>query len=55
MIVISDHSQAPVEERIRLDRAFSDFDVATQNAASTIGAEVALSPSQRAAMVYIAR
>jgi Type I phosphodiesterase / nucleotide pyrophosphatase len=52
VIVMSDHSQAPVEERIRLDRAFADFDVATQNAGSTIGAEVALSPSQRAAMIY---
>ena len=52
VIVTSDHSQAAVEERIRLDRAFVDFDVATQNAGSTIGAEVALSPAQRAAMVY---
>jgi hypothetical protein len=52
VIVTSDHSQAAVEDRIRLDRAFADFDVATQNAASAIGAEVALSPAQRAAMVY---
>jgi predicted AlkP superfamily pyrophosphatase or phosphodiesterase len=53
VIVASDHSQAAVEERIRLDRAFSDFDVAAQTAASAIGAEVALSPAQRAAMVYV--
>jgi len=53
VIVTSDHSQAAVEERIRLDRAFGDFDVATQTASSTIGAEVALSPAQRAAMVYV--
>ena len=52
VIVASDHSQAPVEERIRLDRAFAEFDVATQSAASAIGAEVALSPAQRSAMVY---
>ncbi len=52
VIVTSDHSQAAVEDRIRLDRAFADFDVATQNAASAIGAEVALSPAQRSAMVY---
>jgi predicted AlkP superfamily pyrophosphatase or phosphodiesterase len=52
VIVTSDHSQAAVEERIRLDRAFAEFDVATQSAASTIGAEVALSPAQRSAMVY---
>jgi hypothetical protein len=53
VIVTSDHSQAAVEERIRLDRAFADFDVATQTAASSIGAEVALSPAQRAAMIYV--
>jgi hypothetical protein len=52
VIVSSDHSQAAVEDRIRLDRAFAEFDVATQNAASAIGAEVALSPGQRSAMVY---
>jgi predicted AlkP superfamily pyrophosphatase or phosphodiesterase len=52
VIVASDHSQAAVEERIRLDRAFAEFDVATQSAASSIGAEVALSPAQRSAMVY---
>ena len=52
VIVTSDHSQAAVEERIRLDRAFADFDVATQSAARSAGAEVALSPAQRAAMIY---
>jgi predicted AlkP superfamily pyrophosphatase or phosphodiesterase len=52
VIVASDHSQAAVEDRIRLDRAFAEFDVATQSAASTIGAEVALSPAQRSAMIY---
>jgi hypothetical protein len=52
VIVTSDHSQAAVEDRIRLDRAFADFDVAAQSAASAIGAEVALSPAQRSAMVY---
>src|ERR1700756_3641931 len=29
VIVASDHSQAAVEDRIRLDRAFADFDIAT--------------------------
>src|SRR5579875_3569871 len=52
VIVTSDHSQAPVEERIRLDQAFEDFDVATPSQSRSIGAEVALSPAQRAAMVY---
>src|SRR5207248_2606981 len=52
IIVTSDHSQASVEERIRLDRAFADFDVATPTPSRSIGAEVALSPAQRAAMIY---
>jgi hypothetical protein len=52
VIVTSDHSQAAVEERIRLDHAFAEFDVATRSAARSVGAEVALSPAQRAAMIY---
>ena len=52
MIVSSDHSQAPVEERIRLDEAFADFDVATPSPSRSIGAEIALSPAQRSAMIY---
>jgi hypothetical protein len=52
IIVTSDHSQAAVEERIRLDTAFADFDVATPNSSRSIGAEVALSPAQRSAMIY---
>jgi hypothetical protein len=35
-----------------LDRAFAEFDVATRSAARSVGAEVALSPAQRAAMIY---
>jgi hypothetical protein len=53
MVVISDHSQAPVEQRIRLDLAFADFDVATPSPSRSVGAEVALSPAQRSAMVYV--
>jgi predicted AlkP superfamily pyrophosphatase or phosphodiesterase len=52
IIVTSDHSQAVVEERIRLAQAFADFDVATPSASRSIGAEVALSPAQRSAMIY---
>ncbi len=52
VIVASDHSQAPVEERIRLDQAFADYDVATPSPSRSIGAEVALSPAQRSAMIY---
>ena len=52
VIVTSDHSQAAVEERIRLDRAFGDFEVALPAPARSVAAEVALSPAQRAAMIY---
>ena len=52
VIVCSDHSQAAVEERIRLDEAFAEFDVATPSARASVGAEVALSPAQRSAMIY---
>ena len=52
VIVCSDHSQAPVEERIRLDVAFEDFDVARPSAARSAAAELALSPAQRSAMIY---
>jgi predicted AlkP superfamily pyrophosphatase or phosphodiesterase len=55
VVVCSDHSQAPVEKRIRLDLAFSDFAVATPSPSRSSGPsapEVALSPAQRSAMVY---
>ncbi len=53
VIVASDHSQAAVEERIRLDEAFEAFEVATPNPSRSINPELALSPAQRAAMVYV--
>jgi predicted AlkP superfamily pyrophosphatase or phosphodiesterase len=53
VIVCSDHSQASVEARVRLDHAFADFHVATPSASRSIGAEVALSPAQRSAMIYV--
>ncbi len=52
VIVCSDHSQATVEERIRLDYALADFDVATPSPSRSIGAELAICPGQRAAMIY---
>ncbi len=52
VIVTSDHSQAPVEERIRLDHAFAEFDVATPGSARARTGDIALSPAQRAAMIY---
>ncbi len=53
VVVTSDHSQALVEERIRLDLALADFHVATPSASASLGAELALSPSQRSAMIYV--
>ena len=53
VVVLSDHSQAAVEQRIRLDLAFAEFDVATPSPQGSIGAELALSPAQRSAMIYV--
>ena len=53
VILLSDHSQAAVEERIQLDLAFEEFEVATPGSSRSDGAEVALSPAQRSAMVYV--
>ncbi len=52
IIVTSDHSQAAVEERIRFDRAFADFDVASPSSSRSASSEIALSPAQRSAMIY---
>jgi predicted AlkP superfamily pyrophosphatase or phosphodiesterase len=53
VIVTSDHSQALVEDSIRLDLALTDFHVATPSASKSVGAELALCPSSRAAMIYV--
>jgi hypothetical protein len=41
-----------VEERIRLDLAFADFEVAKPSAGRPVGGEIAISPAQRSAMIY---
>jgi predicted AlkP superfamily pyrophosphatase or phosphodiesterase len=53
VIVASDHSQASVEDRIRLDYGFEDFEVANPGGSRPATGEVALSPAQRAAMIYV--
>ncbi len=53
VVVTSDHSQALVEARIRLDFALADFHVATPSASASVGADLALSPAQRSAMIYV--
>ncbi len=52
VVVTSDHSQALVDGRIRLDLALARFHVASPSAIRSVGAELALSPSQRSAMIY---
>ena len=52
VVVCSDHSQATVEARIRLEDALTDFHVASPSAARSVGAEIAYSPAQRSAMIY---
>ena len=53
VVVCSDHSQAAVEERIRLEQVFSEFEVATPNPSRSLNPEIAISPAQRSAMLYV--
>jgi hypothetical protein len=53
MIVLADHSHAAVEQRIQLADAFADWDVARPNGARAGDGRIALSPAQRAAMIYV--
>jgi predicted AlkP superfamily pyrophosphatase or phosphodiesterase len=52
VIVCSDHSQAAVEARIKLDDALEEFHIASPSASRSVGAELAVSPAQRSAMIY---
>lgn len=53
MIVVADHSHAPVEQSIDLFAALKDFDLTGPAAAKADEGEIAVCPSQRAAMVYV--
>ena len=52
LIVVADHSHAPVERVIAFFEAFGDYAVLPASGAGAADAEIALCPSQRAAMVY---
>jgi hypothetical protein len=52
VIVLADHSHAPVEREIDLAAAFAGWDVLQPSGARAGDAEVALCPAQRSAMVY---
>jgi Type I phosphodiesterase / nucleotide pyrophosphatase len=52
VIVVADHSHAPVEQRADLAAAFEAFHVLGPTGADREEAEIALCPAQRAAMIY---
>jgi hypothetical protein len=53
VMVISDHSQIAVVDRVNLGAALADFDVLTAFDGRIEGKEIAVCPSQRSAQVYV--
>ena len=53
VIVMSDHSQSPVEETINLATHLGDWKVLTPSDAAPDEAEIAVCPGARSAMVYV--
>lgn len=53
MVVMSDHSQIAVVDRVNLGDALSGFDVITPFDARVDGKEIAICPSQRSAQIYV--
>lgn len=53
MVVMADHSHTQVEQRIRLDAAFADWSIARPEGAGATDGEIAISPAQRSAMIYV--
>lgn len=53
MIVMADHSHTQVEERIRLDVAFADWSIARPSGGGATDGDIAISPAQRSAMIYV--
>ncbi len=53
LIVMSDHSQTTVEERVNLAGAFSSWRVLTPSDPAPTEAEIALCPAARSAQVYV--
>jgi hypothetical protein len=52
VVVVADHSHAPVEQRIELGEAFEDWHLLSPSGSDRKDAEIALCPAQRSAMVY---
>ena len=53
MIVMADHSHTQVEQRIRLEPAFAEWSIARPDGAGATDGEIAISPAQRSAMIYV--
>ena len=53
VIVLSDHSQTAVEERLNVGAALADWRVLAPNDPQPDEAEIAVSPAARSAMVYV--
>lgn len=53
VILMSDHSQTAVDDRIRLDVALADWRVLLPNDVDPAAAELAVCPGGRSAMVYV--
>jgi hypothetical protein len=53
VVVVADHSHAPIEKAIDLHGAYSELAVLPPSGARHDEAEVALCPAQRSAMVYV--
>jgi hypothetical protein len=53
MVVMADHSQAPVTDTIALAEGLAEFDVLGPGGARRPAPRIAVCPSQRAAMVYL--
>ena len=52
VIVVADHSHAPVEKAIELQAAYAELSVLAPSGARARDAEIAVCPAQRSAMVY---
>jgi len=53
VIVVADHSHAPVEQTIAFQDAFADYDVLPPSGRGADTARIALCPSQRSAQLYV--
>ncbi len=53
VIIVADHSHAPIEKAIDLQAAYAELSVLAPSGSRRAEAEVAVSPAQRSAMVYV--